>query len=34
MSINPHGEHVWFYPHGDRGLEFVFHDGFVARTEW
>ena len=34
MSINPHGEHIWGYERGDATLEFVFHDGYVARVEW
>lgn len=34
MSINPHGEHIWGYQHGDATLEFVFHEGYVARVEW
>ncbi|MFG0319771.1 MAG: hypothetical protein ACF8XB_21045 [Planctomycetota bacterium JB042] len=34
MSINPHGERVWGFDHGGATLEFVLHDGVVARVEW
>lgn len=34
MTINPHGEHIWGYEHGGETLEFVLHDGYVARVEW
>lgn len=34
MSTNPHGEHIWAYPHGDTHLEFVFHTGMLSRVEW